>query len=262
MSIPQLFYLGLLAGILNRIPGVDLGSLIFALHLNSELYMKSSKKTFLLFAIINLGYMVTLFFPLSRFDVILYYHSDKILGFLTGYIIFTSSYLWIKNESLYRTKSIFLSFIVVMVLILFKSFQLKTIMHESMLVYILQGFSLLIPGMNSSINELPSFFALCFFIMGIIVSIYFLIYIQKNFEKFRLLIVAALVASLCDIWPWRAFQSFSYNVEGGKWIKDYPVLPEVELINILIVVIFFCSGILSSWLITKFHKNRIIIVHE
>lgn len=262
MTIPQLFYLGVLAGVLSRIPGLDLGSLFFALHLNFDLYSKAYKKTFISLFVCSLGYISTLLIPLARMDNIIYQFSDNILSYFFGFVIYAAFYIYRSSKYIYRVKEIVFALLIVVCAILLKSYQVKMPLITFLLGSYVQGFALLIPGINIEINVWPSIITTVLYTLGIMTSVFIMIKIQPKFEKFRIYVAALIIASLCDLWPWRAFQSFSYTLDGGKWTKDYPIWPEFDLENILIVLIFFIVGLLSSWIISKTYSQKIILVHD
>lgn len=262
MSIPQLFYFGILVGILTRIPGLDLGCFIFALHLNSEIYQEKLKKTLILVSTIAMGYLVTKLIPLSRLDIIIYHYSDNILGFLSGLFFYSAIYLWLKKSSPYQFKEMVLAIATLIGLIILKALQIKFTDMDSLWISFFQGLSILLPGIYLPVPENITISSAILIIGGILLSLWLLSNLQRKIEQYRPVIVATILASLCDLWPWRAFQSFSYSSSSVRWIKDYPVLPEMDAKNIIIVLIFIIIGVLSSWMITKTYVNRIILVHE
>lgn len=262
MSIPQLFYFGILAGIITRIPGLDIGSFIFAFHLHTELYLDNFRKSLIKISIVGLGFLITIMIPLSRFDFIIYHYSDLILSFLMGIFLYSALYIWMNTKKAYKLKELILAATILICLIVIKSYQIKLGEMDNAWGIFLHGFSILIPGLHFPPLESITFFAIIIFLAGILLSLVLLVRTKSRGEQLRPIIVATLLASICDLWPWRAFQSLSYSLNGVRWIKDYPVLPELDLKNIAVVIIFFLVGIMSSWIITKTYSNRIIPVHE
>ena len=262
MSIPQLFYLGMLASLLHHIPGMDLGTMVFALHYNNDFYATSFKKSLMSLGVVALGYIATLFVPLTRLDPIIYYFSETILGFFLGFIFYAALYLWFKSEI---GKNIYHSLVACILLsaaILLKAYQIKIDVPENMGLSFLQGFTILIPGIKLNFMSITSVIEIIFVSFGILGSLYFLRGFQKRYQKLQYIVIPLILSSLCDFWPWRSFQTVSYSLEGAQWVRDYPVMPEGSPTNILLVITFFIIGIISSWVLTKTYSRRIILVHE
>jgi len=263
MSVPQLFYLGIFAGLLHRIPGMDLGTVIFALSLNNDLFAATLKKSLVTTGICCLGFLVTLLIPLYRFDPILYYFSEKILAFFFGFIFYSVLHLSFRSYLGENAYKFGLASLVLVFAILLKSLATKYNLQGSLLSAFLQNFFVLLPGLRLNIMTLSTALEIFIGTIGMICSIFLLVKFQKIYEKNKYLVIGLMTASLVDLWPWRSFQNISYTMEGAaRWIKDYPVWPETEFTSLVITMIFFFVGILSSWILTKTINQRIILVHE
>jgi hypothetical protein len=263
MSIPQLFYLGIFAGLLHRIPGIDLGTIIFALSLNNDLFAEKFKKTVVTTGVASLGFVVTLLIPLYRFDPILYYFSEKILAFFFGFILYSIVNLSYRSHLGDNVFKFGVASSVLVFAILFKSLATAWNIQGSLFLAFLQNFFILLPGLRLNIMSISSVLEIFVGTLGIMSSLFLLVKFQKIYEKGKYLVLGLMTASLVDLWPWRSFQNISYSMEGtARWIKDYPVWPNTETINLVITLIFFFIGIISSWILTKTMNQRIILVHE
>ncbi len=138
MSIPQLFYIGILAGLLNHIPGMDLGTLVFATFLNHDFYGDSLKKTITTVSIMCLGYLITLFIPLVRLDPLIYYFSESILSFFFGHVLFSVIYLGYKSDLSIKIGNLAIALVVLISSILIKSFIMNWNLKESLWMNFIQ----------------------------------------------------------------------------------------------------------------------------
>ena len=161
-------------------------------------------------------------------------------------------------------KGIFIVTCIVLILtILLKSFMTKWNVQENSIYAFIQNFLIFIPGLRLNPMTLSTVGDFISGALGILASIYFLVLFQKSVLYKNYIIVSLITASLVDFWPWRSFQNISYSLEGSaRWIKDYPVMPYSDSQNVVLTVIFFLMGILSSWILIKIHNQRIILVHE
>lgn len=252
----------MLASLLHHIPGMDLGTLVFSLYLNKDFYATSFKKSFIILGIVSLGYLATLFIPLARLDPLIYYFSETILGYFFGFILYAIISLWFKSDlgkNLYHFSAA--SFVLVAAVLL-KAYQIKIDVSGNLGLSFLQGFTILIPGINLNFMSITSTFEIFFAILGILSSLCLFIWLQKKYQNLQYLVIPLMLSTLCDLWPWRSFQTVSYSLEGAQWVKDYPVMPEGAVVNFLVVVLFVTLGMISSWILAKTYSGRIILVHE
>lgn len=263
ISFSKLFYLGLLSGLLNKIPFMDLGTLFYCLTLNKEIFLGSWKKSVTSIGIICFGYFLSILLPLNRLNLVFISYVQIFMSFFCGFILYSCYQLWRKSSEELTIKILFQSMsVAVLGIISFKLIPQYLNFENNYMDSFLSGLTVLIPSVEYRTQSFEkNIFHLVISFIGFFFSVFLLRKYNETFQRKQQIFSAFLMVSIVSFWPWKS-TTLSINEGANEYeMLTFPALPD-DLYHLVELGLVFLIGCLLSWIFHKIQEKSVRLIHE